>query len=152
MEVGREKLPNFGRAVTWKAWPSGPEIQLKRILRVDYDYRVDGHTQHTTVDPSHKEIPEFLGCGGVVTDGSPLRAIVWFNDGSHLALFHTLSPIEEGKVSGQPAELEVQLRERYWEIEAGKPTWSIRAELIGSAANLAKITLIDETIEKLTRE
>ena len=75
----------------------------------------------------------------MLTDGSPLRALVWFNDGSQLALFHTLSPIEEGKVSGQPAELEVQLRERYWGIETGKPTWLIRAELIRSAANLAKV-------------
>lgn len=138
IHISEETLPDLGKVNVWKAWPSGPELMLQRIVRVEYEYVQDGHQQHTTVDPSCKELPEFLSCGGVVTGDSPLRAIVWFNDGSQIALFGQLDK-EEGLAGGQPDALAVQLREHYWGVEAGKPTWFIRAELIGSTANLAKV-------------
>ena len=138
VDISEETLAGIGKVKVWKAWPSGPELKLKRIVRVDYEYLQDGRMRHTTVDPSHKELPEFLSCGGVVTEESPLRAIAWFNDGSQIALFGQLDE-EVGQVSGQPDALAVQLRERYFGIEEGKPTWWVRADLIGSPENLAKV-------------
>jgi hypothetical protein len=138
VEIEKRTLTGWGEVKIWKAALNGPELLLKRILRVDYDYKFQGHWIHTTANPTYKETPAYLGCGGVVTEDSPLRATIWFNDGSQMALFAALDQ-EEGVAQGVPDGLQIRLRERFWGIEDGKPTWLVKAELVGSTSNLAAV-------------
>ncbi len=122
----------------WKAWIAGPELSVQRVVQVEYNYRVHGRWQRTVVDPSHKEVPAFLACNGIVTEPTPLRAALTLNDGSRMFLYNEIEDGEQTWVD-QIGGLDIQMQEKFLGIEEGKPTWRLLAELIGPPEALSRV-------------
>ena len=123
---------------TWSTAFYGPEIERRRVSKVDYRYTLNNERFRTLFDFGYHNQGSIYNVANWITDDSTVDAVITFNDSSQQYESHAVSKATDGRaVAVEPWS--VVLREKFWGYTDGKPRWRVQMKIMGTPEAIATI-------------